>query len=894
MRKLLRRLVYWIRRRRMDQELAEEIEFHRAMKQESFEQSGLAYEHARTESRRAMGNVFNAREDGRCVWISVWLDQLERDIRYGLRQLRRSPGFTVIAVVTLAIGIGANSAVFTLVDGVLLEALPYKDASQLVLISEQLPNAPAKFGVSPPDFEFLRNQAESFSGMAAYSTASYELSEVTQPERLRGARVSSELFSVLGITPALGRALTSQDDREGSHVAILSHGLWSRSYGQDQAIIGRDILLDGHPYTVVGIMPRAFDFPPRGPQLNGEPAEVFIPMSFSAFERQAYGMLYANSVVGRLKPGISIEKARAEMTTLLKRLVAQYPAVIAPFASGLSIPIAPFNEEVVGRSRRMLLVLMGAVAMVLLISCADVANLILTSSSSRQREIAIRSSLGAGPRRIAQQLVTETITLAGAGGVLGFLLASFSMKALLSLAGDSLPRAESVAMNYRVVVFTAIVALATPIVFALLPALRSAFANDAEALKNSTTRATHGRSRSRMLGSFVVAQVALALVVSVGAGLLAHSFIRLLSTDPGFRPEQVVSLRTTLPSGRYARAREIKAFYRRATEAAQRIPGVVAVGAGNDLPLGVRDRRAFSAEGNTRPILEPSRLIAPTWISGDYFQVLGIPLKRGRMFTDADAADVRQVVIINEALARMLWPDADPIGHHIKWGIEVSQAPWMTIVGVVGDVKESALQEPAMAQVYVPFLQQPLDQGVLSFFRTLNVVVRSPQNSESLGAELRTAIRQIDPELPVHVQPVSDMIGDSLKPQRFSTTVVMLFAIVAVALAAIGIFGVLANAVAQQKHEIGVRMALGARSTDIVWMILRRALCFTAVGVAIGIAGALSLTHLMSGLLYEVRPTDAAAYLGSSVLLALIAILASLVPAWRATRLDPLTVLKVE
>jgi len=878
----------------MEQELVEEIEFHRALKQQDFERSGLPPEQARTASRRALGNVLLAREDARGVWVSPWLDQLWQDIAYGLRQLRRNPGFTLIAIVTLAIGIGANSAVFTMVNSILLESLPYKDPSQLVLTFEQLPNAPVKFGVSPPDFEFLRNQARSFAAMAAYRTVSYELSGVTQPERLMGARVSPELFSVVGIAPAIGRALTRDDDRQESHVVVLSHGLWSRTFGRDAGIMGRAILLDGRPYTVVGIMPPSFEFPPRGPELNGEPAEVFVPMAFSEFERQAYGMMYSNTVVGRLKTGISIDQARAELATLLKPLVETYPAVLAPFISGISIPVAPFNEEVVGRSRRMLLMLMGTVVMVLLISCVDVGNLILTHSSARQREIAIRSSLGAGPTRIVQQLVTETITLATGSGIAGLLLAYFSMRALLSIAGQTLPRAESIAMNHRVIAFTAVVALMTPLVFALLPALRTAFTTDAEVLKHTTTSATPGRARSRLLGTFVIAQVALALVLSVGAGLLVRSFLRLLSTNPGFRPEQVVRLTTTLPSGRYANGQQVKEFYRREIEAAQRVPGVVVAGAGNDLPLGVRDRRAFTAEGNTRPIPEASRLIASTWTSAGYFQALGIPLIRGRFFTDADNRDAQQVVIINEILARMLWPDADPMGYRIKWGIEASQSPWMTIVGVVGDVKQSRLDAPTIAQVYVPISQQPLTADLLSgdFFRTVNLVVRSSRDLKSLIPELRASVRQLDPELPVKAEPRTDMIGESLKPQRFSMTVVMLFAILAVGLAAIGIYGVLATVVGQQTHEIGVRMALGARSADLIWMVLRRALALMAIGMGIGIAGALALTHLMSGLLYEVRPTNATAFLGASVLLASFVIVASVIPAWRATRVDPLVVLK--
>jgi predicted permease len=446
-------------------------------------------------------------------------------------------------------------------------------------------------------------------------------------------------------------------------------------------------------------------------------------------------------------------------------------------------------------------------------------------------------------------------------------------------------------MNYRVIAFTAVVALMTPLVFALLPALRTAFATDAEILKNSTTSATPERARARLLGAFVIAQVALALILSVGAGLLVRSFLRLLSTDPGFRPEQVVRLTTTLPSGRYANGQQVRTFYQRVTEAAQRIPGVLVTGVGNDLPLSVRERRAFTAEGSTRAIPEASRLIAPTWTSTAYFQALGVPLKRGRFFTDADNRNAQPVVIINDALAHMLWPNADPIGHRIKWGIEASQSPWMTIVGVVGDVKQSSLNTPTIAQVYVPLLQQALDSEL---FRTVNLVVRSTRDPDSLIADLRASIRELDPELPVKAQALSDMIKDSLRPQRFSMTVVMLFAILAVGLAAIGIYGVLANVVGQQTHEIGIRLALGAGSADVIWMVLRRALTLMAIGVGVGVAGGLALTNVMSGLLYEVQPMDAIAFLSAVILLASLATVASLIPAWRATRVDPLVVLKSE
>jgi predicted permease len=570
MNKLLRRVTYWFRKRRVEQELVEEIEFHRRLKQEQFEQAGMPPHEAAAASRREMGSVLLAREDARTIWTTVWLDQLWQDVAYAFRQLRRSPSFAVIAVLTLAIGIGANSAVFTIVNGILLEALPYKNPQQLFVLFEQLPNAPFKFGFSPPDFDFIRKEARSFSGMAAYRTISYELSGISQSQRLVGARVTPELFSVLGVAPRIGRAISVEDDAQQAHVAVLSDGFWSRAFGRDPSIIGRPILLDRHPYTVIGVMPESIEFPPRGPELlNGEPAEVFVPMAFTPTEREGWGMFYNNAVVARLKPGISLEQARAEVAGLLQPLAEHYPPVLGPFLKGFSIPMAALDEETVGRSRRMLLMLMSAVGIVLLIGCADVANLILTRSSSRQREIAIRSSLGAGPARIARQVLTEGVILAGAGGAFGLFLAYCATRGLLAFAGQTLPRAESIAFNYRVVAFTAAVSLVTPLVFAILPALRTAFANDAEVLKVSTKTTTPGRTRSRLLGSFVVAQVALALVVSVGAGLLVRSFLALLSTNPGFRPEQVVRLTATLPSGRYPNGPAMRTFFDRGARTGQ-------------------------------------------------------------------------------------------------------------------------------------------------------------------------------------------------------------------------------------------------------------------------------------------------------------------------------------
>ena len=824
------------------------------------------------------------------------VDVLRGDVRYALRNLRRNPGFAIVAALALAAGIGANAAVFTIVNGVLLRALPYEHPGELVTIFEKIPEAPVeKFDFSAPDFEIVRATARSYAGMFAYRTGTFELSGIGQSERLVGARVSPEMFGVLGMFPVLGRALTPDDDRQNASVVVIGHRLWTRAFGRDPSIVGRTLSLDRQPYTIVGVMGDRFEFPPRGAENNGEPAAFYLPIAFSPFERQGFGSMYNNSVVARLKPGVSIVQARTELAIVVRTLAERYPPVLSGISSQLSLPMWPFSDEVVGRSRRMILVLMGAVGIVLLIGCTDVANLMLTRAGSRQREIAVRSALGASPARVVRQLVTEGFVLSALGGALGLLLAYWTVQVLLSLAGDALPRAESIDVDARVVAFTAALALLTPLVFGVVPALRAALATTFEALKDGGRGATLGRGRHRLLGSLVVAQFALALMLSVGAGLLVRSFVRLLASDPGFRSEHVVTASVRLPAGRYDTSMQVKTFYQQAADEARSIPGVTAAATSTDRPLQVRERRTFTADATAQPMPQLGRVIAATWTAGSYFEALGIPLKRGRFFIDADGRTGGQVVIISEMLARRLWPDQDPIGRQIKWGLEASRGPWMTVVGVVGDVNQSALGTETIPQTYEPIWQQPSQQQFTDFYRTVNLVARGERDPSTVLAALRAEVQRLDPELPLSdAGTVDDVVANSVKPQRFSMTVVGVFAMLALGLAGIGIYGVLANVVSQQTHEIGVRMALGARASAVMWSVLRRALVLMAIGVAIGTAGALALTRVMAGLLYEIRPTDAATFAGAAVLLAVLALAASLIPAWRATRVDPLIALRAE
>ncbi len=884
---MIRKLWNTLRGRRLYKDIDDELQFHLDRRVEELVAAGETPEEARRQVQLRFGNKLQVEEQTASADLLGWLEDIRRDFRYGLRNLRRNPGFAVVAVATLAIGIGATTAVFSIVNGVLFEALPYQDPSELVLMFEHIAGLPTKFGVSAPDFEVLRREARSFSGMAAYGNVEYELSGIGLSRRITGARVSPELFPVLGIAPAIGREITSEDDRQKASVVVLSHRLWS-TIGRDPSIVGRTVLLDRRPYTVVGIMPEQFDFPPRGAAMNGTPAALFVPMSFSQEELGGFGSNYNKTVVARLKRGVSIGQARGEMASMKAALVEQYPQDLKGIPGGISIPVIPLNEETAGSSKNMLLVLLGGVAIVLLIVCADVANLMLTRFGSRQREIAVRSSLGASSARIVRQLLTESLVLGMLGSAFGLLFAWFALRALLSFGAETLPRVESIAFNGRVLWFAVLLALLTPLLFGVLPAFRSASGSDGGTLKDSPRTATAGRRSSRLLGTLAASQIALALVLSVGAGLLLRSFLHLVNTDPGFRTEKSVLVQVELPLGAYADPEQMLSFCDRVVQAAGAIPGVLAFGVGSDLPLGVRERRVSSAEGTAQSIPGPSQLVAVTWASPGYFEALGIPLERGRRFTEADRPE-RPAVIINQMLAEVWWPGEDPIGRRIKWGIEASTAPWMTIVGVAGDVKQGTLDEPIAAQVYAPLsLMEP-------WSRTFNIVARSERNGASLIADLRRTVQDIDPLLAISkAQPLEQVIGDSVRPRRFSMTVVTLFAAVALALAAIGIYGVLASLVSQQTRDIAIRMALGASASGVIWMVFRRALVLMAAGICFGIAGALGITRLMASLLYEVRPTDAMAFFGAAVVLTLLALLAGLAPAWRATHVNPVAALKTE
>lgn len=825
---------------------------------------------------------------------------LFQDFRYGLRILAAKPGFTAIAVLTLAMGIGANTAIFSVVNAVLIQPLPYENPQSLVAVLERFPRKETDTGLfSAPDFEDLEQQTQTVETMAAYQNKDFELSGIDRPERITGARVSAALFPLLGVQPAMGRTFTAQEDREGRLLVVLSNGIWRRQFGSDPEIIGRKITLDRRPYEVTAVMPRTFEFPQRGQVSNNQPADLWVPISFTDVEKRSRAGGYNKSVVARLRPGTSVAESNAELRTIADRIHEQYPPELRNNpAWALSAEVKPLSEEVAGRARTALLILMGAVAFVMLIGCADVASLLLTHAAARQREMAIRAALGASRIRLARQALTESLLLAFCGGFLGALLAGWGVGLLRQIAPESIPRIEEIGIDLRVLGFTFALAVATALVFGLAPALEAVRGETSEALKEGGRGATSGRRRRLILNGLVIVQFAMSLVLLIGAGLLVRSFARLTSTDPGFRPEQVLSLSINLPGNRYEKADQVRSFYERLIERVKTLPGVRATGAANELPMAVRERRIFTSETAMGDTSWTSPSVANVYVMGDYHQGLGVPLKSGRYFTSQDGQAGDPVVLISEMMVRLHWPGADPVGKRIKWGTPDSRGAWMTVVGVVGDVKQGSLDTEAVPQVYEPYRQIPdswIERDYSGWLRAVKVVVRTEGDPMNLAEAVRSEVAGMDRSLPISdIRTMEERIERSVSPQRFNLFVLTVFATVAMAFAAPGIYGVIAYSVAQRTHEIGIRMALGARRLDVLGLVLRHGLSLALIGLALGLLGALVLTRLMSSLLYAVSSSDPLTFVLVAFLFTGVALAGCYIPARRATRVDPMEALRYE
>lgn len=811
-----------------------------------------------------------------------------QDVRYALRQLRRNPGFAAIAVLTLALGIGANSAIFSVVDAVVLHPLPYSDPRQLVLVKERIPLAsPEPIPVCAPDVVQLQRENQVFTGAAAFVGGAFDLSGQTAPQRVFAERVNANLFSVLGTEPFLGRTFTADEDQPGHLVAMLSYGLWQRRFAADTHVIGGTITLDRRPYTVVGVMPQSFVFPLPG-MAQGDPADVFVPMAFTHDELSAIGDNFNFSLMARLRPGVSLAQADADLMTIAQRIVQTYPPQFRDSAK-LEALALPLTNQIVGNARRLLLLLLGAVGFVLLIACANVANLLLSRAADRQRELAVRRALGAKSIQLFRQWTIESTLLTCLGAGLGLALAFWTTKTLVHLIPASIPRANEIAVNFPVLAFTLALAVVTGLVFGVVPAFASEQAALSDALKEGGRSAVHGPQHHRTRAVLVVSEIALSMVLLVGAGLLVRSFQRVLETNTGVQSEHVLTASLSLPSAQYAAPQQVRTFYRDLTSRLEELPGVRTAGASTDLPLEGSWLEIFTPDGYQAPPGAGLNTCYNSAILGSYLQTIGVPLLRGRFFTEQDKVDSTPVTIISESLAQRYWPNQDPIGKRIKQGPPESTDPWITVVGVVGDVKQGSIDTATAPHTYRPFAQYDPPP------RALNVAVRAIGDPESLGSELRVAVWGLDRELAVaQVRTMNDVIRGSTASRRFTLLLLAAFAALAMVLAAIGIYGVIAYSVVRRTHEIGIRLALGAHGTDVLRLVVGQGVRLAIIGMAIGCTAAFFLSRLLASLLFEIRPTDPITFVTGTLLLAFIAVLASYIPARRAAKVDPVEALRYE
>jgi predicted permease len=801
---------------------------------------------------------------------------LIQDVGYSLRRLRKAPGFALVAVATLALGIGANAAIFSAVNAVLLRPLPYPEADRLMVVNQVWKGRPVV--ISPLNFLDFEKETKSFDALAVYDTDGATLTGRGEPVQLATGETSAAFFDVLRVTPALGRFFRAGENGPGQNrVVVLSQGLWRERFGGDPSALGQDLILDGVPHTIVGVAPPGFDFP-RGRAL-------WRPLEYDKrFRTESRGAWYL-SAIGRLRAGPSAESARAEAATIGARLAAAYPAS----NEGLGLTVRPFKEAMVGNVRTPLFVLLGAVGLVLLIACANVANLLLSRAAAREGELAARSAMGAGRGRLVRQLLTEASVLGAMGAGAGLVVAAWGADLILALQPRDVPRLDEIRLDPTVVGFTLACAFLTTVVFGTLPAILATRRSSALALHEAGRGLLSGRG-GRVRRGLAVAEMALAVTLLAGAGLLLRSFSQLRRVDPGFRPDSVLVFRLGLPEGRYAEGSAQSLFYRRALDAFDALPGVQSSAATMAVPLrGFGFNFSFAVDG--RPEVSPAQQpsLETRVVTASYFRTLGIPVIKGRGFAETDDATAPHVVVISREAMRRHFPGQDPIGQRIQLGWRASKDTHVggTVVGVVGDVKEGGLDQEHPAEIYVPHAQQPVGGT--------DVVLRTTVPPLSLGAAVRSAVHDLDPDLPVaRLETLSQVVATSIAQPRFYTVLLSAFAGTALLLAALGLFGVISVGVSQRTREIGVRMALGARSREVLGLVLREAATLAVLGIAVGLAASLALSRTLSTLLFDLSPTDPLAFAAAPLVLLLTAIAAALLPARRAAHVDPIEALRSE
>lgn len=870
------------RRRRVEHDLDRELNFHLQQQIEENIEGGMDPGEARLAALRSLGGLTQIQEECRDTRRTHHIETLVSDIRYAARVLRRAPGLTVTIVLTLAIAIGANSAIFSVVQGVLLKPLPFANAGRLVRIYYNS-DAQPKFPLNPNDFHDYRARNRTFTSMAAITRSDAQLAGAGETVRLRAFAVTAGYFELLGFRPAMGREFTSDEEQPGrGRTAVLSDRLWRARFHSDPAILGKTLTLDAQPVTVVGVMPPHTSHPGNNfhAVADGDTVDLWFPFVFE--DRQDRGSHYMDGL-GLLKEGVTPAQAQADLVSVLEGIRRETGT-----EQGWRVYLIPLFQEMVGRTRRMLFVLFGAVGLLLLIACVNAANLLLARSTARAREVAVRSALGAARGRILRQLLTESLVLAGAGAILGTALAYAGVRILVSLLPADFPRTAAIRLDSGVLFFTILTAMLTGLLFGLAPAISAARADVQQGLREGARGSTGGRRKARLRDLLVVAETGLAGVLLVAAGLLLHGFVNLVRSDPGFQPQQVLTATVVLPPKRYPKKEHRVRFFEQLMDHLETLPGVKAAGAGSDLPWTGYDGNAdgFRVEG--RPDSYSDHTIARYHIAtSHYFEALGIPLRDGRFFDTRDTVKGPFVLIVNETMARRYWPGEQAVGKRITFRGMPKESDWIRIVGVVGDIRD----DPGSTGVR-PAFWLPLSQETV---RALSVAVRATADPAPLARQLRESVARLDPDLAVSdLRFMTRVAEESVATQRFVLFLVGLFAAIALILAAIGIYGVISYSVSRRMPEFGMRMALGATGRDLMYLILGQSARLALTGLAAGLLFAASSVHVLESLLYEVRGLDPVTFLSVAILIVTTATLASAYPARRAAKADPMTSLRAE
>jgi putative ABC transport system permease protein len=877
-------------KKRIAQELDEEIRSYLELITAEKVRCGMTREEALREARRDLGGFEQVKESVRDVRVGLFLDTLVQDLRYAIRTLTKNPAFSVVAILTLALGIGANTTIFTVVNGVLLKPLPYSEPDRLLMLWETQLHNEALQTVAPANFFDWREQSHSFDKMAAIDPyPDFILNTSGGPQRLTGAAVSSDFFSLLGVRMALGRNFLAEEDRPGqNHVVILSHSTWFQSFGGRPDMIGKPLALNNTDYTVVGVLPREFTLVSEASDFQSrQHFDLWTPLALASPPPSWQRGTHPLSVFAKLKPSVSLTQAQTELDGVASNLQRLYPAN----NKDRGIKAVSLRQHVVANVRPALFTLSTAVGMVLLLACANLANLLLTRATTRQKEMALRVALGASRRRLAQQLVTESMVLVTLGGLLGLSFAYLGVSAMVGHLPADLPRTSEIAVDGQVLVFTGVISLATGILFGLLPLFPSQRISANDSLKQSG-RGT-AASQSGLRGALIIGQVAIALVLLVGAGLMVKSFWSLLRVSPGFQTERILTARLSLPPqylNGYAfgtgKHRQISAFQRELLERVDGIPGVQSAAFTAYLPLGgTNNSWAIDIEG--RRAKPPGVYDATNYrpVSARYFETIGIPVQRGRGFNPSDDEDHPLVVIINESMARTFWKQQDPVGQRLQF----DEPKWRTIVGVVGDVHHQGLGIQPEPEMYIPYDQIPNVEA------RPTIVLRTSIEPTNLTSALRKAVSEVDANVPLdHIQTMKQIVSVSVEQSRFRTTLLLTFAVLALFVASTGLYGVMSYLVSQRIREFGIRMAVGASSDAVLRLVLGQAAKLVSIGICLGLVGATLLARLIASQLYGVAPFDAATLASVSLLLAVVALLASYIPARRAARADPMVSLRYE